>query len=115
MAKTVSLELHEGQVVWFHSEARHVESEHVRVLELDRLWAILSNGFKANRYTGVCDGSGMRSPGSIYAAKEDWERERALYASWVALQRDIAKMHEIDETITRRTLLTVRRMLKIGE
>lgn len=116
MARTVLLDIVDGQMVWFHSEVRYIGSEYVRVVEVDKLWALLGNGFRANRYTGVCDGRNYdRPPGFIYETREDWERERALYASWASLRRDIAKLDELPEGTTRRQLLTIRRMLKIGE
>ncbi len=116
MARTVSLCIEEGQMVWFHSQARYISSEYVKVIEVGNLWAVLGNGFKANRYTGVCEGRGYeRPPGFIYCTREDWEKERALYNTWSALRREIANLHELPEGMTRRQLLNIRRLLKIGE
>lgn len=116
MARTVLLCLEEGQTVWFHSQARYISSEYVRVLEVDNLWAVLSNGFRTNRYTGVCDRRpDERPPGYVYNSEEDWAQERALYKTWAILRREIADMNDLPEGMTRRQLLAVRRILRIGE
>jgi hypothetical protein len=115
MARKVSLCVEEGQQVFFYSKARYIASEMVRVTSVSPLWANLSNGFKANRYSGVCDGGEFPSPGTIYCSTEDWEEEQALYKTWAKLRREIERLHDLPEGITRRKLLMVRRLLQIGE
>lgn len=114
-ARTVSLSIEEGQMVWFASQVRYIASGYVAVTSVDRLWAVLDNGFRANRYTGVCDGHGLPSPGCIYRTLEDYDRETMLYNSWASLRKEIAAMEVLPEGVSRRKLLMVRRLLQIGE
>lgn len=118
MARTVSLCLEEGQAVWFHSQARYVDSGYALVVEIHRCTALLDNGFSANRHTGVCTAKGWPSnnpPGFVYASREDWEQERALYRTWAALRKDIASLNDLPEGMTRRKLLQVRRLLQMED
>lgn len=114
-ARTVSLSLEVGQMVWFASQVRYIASEYVAVNAVDRLWAILGNGFRANRYTGVCDGKGFPSPGCVYLTFEEYDKEALLYATWAGLRKEIAAMEALPEGVSRRKLLAVRRILQIGE
>lgn len=115
MGNTVSLKLRKRLMVWFQSSVVYQPSEPVRVMELDTYWAVLSNGYRCNRYTGEVDGKGERSPGTVYASKEDYERELLLLNAWRKLQRDIANKKFLKEDLTRRNILQVRRLLNLDE
>lgn len=116
MARTVMLDLREGQTVWCQSHARYVASEYTEVKSVGRLWAVLGNGHRANRYTGVVDGGkGYISPATVYRSKEDFEREEALYESWRKLKADLYHLCDLKDGVTRRDLLKVRRLLRLDE
>lgn len=115
MVKTVSLNLEVGQIVWFQSSEVFVISESVKVMEVGRLWAKLSNGYKCNRYTGFVDGGRYVSPGTVYATREDYDKAMRLLATWRRLQKDVAKKQILREDITRRQILAVRRILRLDE
>lgn len=115
MARTVMLELVEGQEVWFHSLCSYIPSEKVDVTSVGRLWAVLSNGYRCNRYTGVVDGGKYLSPGTVYKSKASYEKERELYETWKRFRTDAHNRIELPETVTRRDILKARRLLKLDE
>ena len=88
----------------------------MKVIETGTLWAVLSNGFRVNRYTGVCDRRGCdKPPGFVYLTREDCEAEHALYRTFAKLKKDIAGMVDLPEGMTRRQLLQIRRIFRMDE
>lgn len=109
------LHLEEGQEVWFQALATYLCSEKVHVTSVGRLWAVLGNGFRCNRYTGVVDGGKYISPGTVYESREAYEKERELYDTWKRFRASVSGSIELTEGVTRRDVLKARRLLKLDE